>query len=208
MPIAEAFERDGEEAFRAREAEVVGELLERADGGAIALGGGSVLSERVREALGRHTGRLAADRRRGGLAADRGQRATAGAQRRGRGPPAGRASAPLRRAGRRDRAAGRSGIGRPGAAVDSGADRPAGGDEAALGASASGEYPVLVGPGLLGAGRWPLEGRRFCVTDTWSVGGTSTGWRRWRRRSKSSRARRRRRWPRRSGCCASWRVPG
>ena len=50
----QAFERDGEEAFRAREAEVVGSLLERADGGAIALGGGTVLSERVREALGRH----------------------------------------------------------------------------------------------------------------------------------------------------------
>ena len=54
MPIAAAFERDGEEAFRAREAEVVGSLLEEADGGAIALGGGSVLSERIREALGRH----------------------------------------------------------------------------------------------------------------------------------------------------------
>ncbi|MEZ5078154.1 MAG: bifunctional shikimate kinase/3-dehydroquinate synthase [Solirubrobacterales bacterium] len=52
--IPEAFERDGEEAFRAREAEVVGSLLERVEGGAIALGGGSVLSERVREALGRH----------------------------------------------------------------------------------------------------------------------------------------------------------
>ncbi|MGC1852412.1 MAG: bifunctional shikimate kinase/3-dehydroquinate synthase [Solirubrobacterales bacterium] len=54
MPIAEAFEREGEEAFRAREAEVVGKLLDEADGGAIALGGGSVLSERVRDALARH----------------------------------------------------------------------------------------------------------------------------------------------------------
>src|SRR6187200_2092509 len=53
-PIRQAFERDGEEAFRAREAEVVGRLLESADGGAIALGGGSVLSERIRAALGRH----------------------------------------------------------------------------------------------------------------------------------------------------------
>lgn len=52
--IAAAFERDGEEAFRAREAEVVGSLLEGADGGVIALGGGSVLSERIRAALGRH----------------------------------------------------------------------------------------------------------------------------------------------------------
>ena len=43
-PISQAFEEDGEEAFRAREAEVVGELLERADGGAIALGGGSIFA--------------------------------------------------------------------------------------------------------------------------------------------------------------------
>src|SRR4051812_31403755 len=54
VPIAEAFEEGGEEAFRAREAEVVGALLEEADGGAIALGGGSVLSERIRAALRRH----------------------------------------------------------------------------------------------------------------------------------------------------------
>ena len=31
-------------------------------------------------------------------------------------------------------------------------------------ASASGEYPVFVGSGLLGEGEWPLPGRRFCVT--------------------------------------------
>src|SRR6476619_6610362 len=54
MPIRQAFDELGEEGFRAREAEVVGGLLERADGGAIALGGGSVLSERVRKALRRH----------------------------------------------------------------------------------------------------------------------------------------------------------
>jgi shikimate kinase/3-dehydroquinate synthase len=54
MPIVDAFERDGEETFREREAEIVGELLEEVDGGAIALGGGSVLSKRVCDALGRH----------------------------------------------------------------------------------------------------------------------------------------------------------
>lgn len=53
--IPEAFERHGEDGFRAREAEVVGSLLENADGGAIALGGGSILSERVRAALANHT---------------------------------------------------------------------------------------------------------------------------------------------------------
>ena len=54
-PIAEVFKDEGEEAFRTREAEIVGRLLDEADGGAIALGGGSVLSERVRAALNRHT---------------------------------------------------------------------------------------------------------------------------------------------------------
>lgn len=52
-PIADVFARDGEAAFRAREEEVVLELLH---GGApvVALGGGAVLSARVREALGGH----------------------------------------------------------------------------------------------------------------------------------------------------------
>src|ERR1700709_2942673 len=54
MPIAQAFERHGEQGFRDREAEVVGALLEEADGGAIALGGGSGLSKRIRAALHRH----------------------------------------------------------------------------------------------------------------------------------------------------------
>ena len=84
MPIAEAFERHGEEGFRAREAEVVGALLESADGGAIALGGGSILSERIRAALGRHiVVWLQVDAKRV-LAADRPQRPPAGDQRRGR----------------------------------------------------------------------------------------------------------------------------
>src|SRR5215212_10312090 len=53
-PIRRGFEEDGEEVFRAGETEIVGALLENADGGAIALGGGSILSERVRKALDRH----------------------------------------------------------------------------------------------------------------------------------------------------------
>lgn len=31
--------------------------------------------------------------------------------------------------------------------------------------SSSGEYPVYVGPGLLSVDWWPVEGRRFCVSD-------------------------------------------
>ncbi|MHB1809812.1 MAG: iron-containing alcohol dehydrogenase, partial [Solirubrobacteraceae bacterium] len=53
--IAEEFERAGEAAFREAEERVVLELLARAGEGAVlSLGGGSVLSARVQEALTRH----------------------------------------------------------------------------------------------------------------------------------------------------------
>jgi shikimate kinase len=54
MPIADFFDRHGEEEFRRREAAFALDALERADGGAISLGGGSVLAEPVRAALSRH----------------------------------------------------------------------------------------------------------------------------------------------------------
>jgi shikimate kinase/3-dehydroquinate synthase len=54
-PIEVFFDREGESAFRSVEEDVVGELLERKDLPVIALGGGAVHSERVREALTRHT---------------------------------------------------------------------------------------------------------------------------------------------------------
>jgi shikimate kinase/3-dehydroquinate synthase len=54
--VAREFELHGEQAFRAAEEEVVCGLLERVDArDVIALGGGSVLSARVRAALGGHT---------------------------------------------------------------------------------------------------------------------------------------------------------
>jgi shikimate kinase/3-dehydroquinate synthase len=49
------FDRHGEHAFREREEETVLRLLERSDARAIALGGGSLGSQRVREALRDHT---------------------------------------------------------------------------------------------------------------------------------------------------------
>src|ERR1700686_657941 len=53
--LAEEFERSGEQAFRASEEELVCGLLERAGPEEVlALGGGSVLSRRVREALEDH----------------------------------------------------------------------------------------------------------------------------------------------------------
>ncbi len=55
-PIPELFAREGEAAFRAREEEVVLDLLARAETGRpVALGGGAVLSPRVQAALRRHT---------------------------------------------------------------------------------------------------------------------------------------------------------
>ena len=49
--IETVFARDGEAAFRAAEERVVGDLLERRAGPVVALGGGSVMHARVRDAL-------------------------------------------------------------------------------------------------------------------------------------------------------------
>jgi shikimate kinase/3-dehydroquinate synthase len=40
------------------------------------------------------------------------------------------------------------------------------GTRMAWAASPSGEYPIFVGEGVLGAGYWPLQSRRFCVSDS------------------------------------------
>jgi shikimate kinase/3-dehydroquinate synthase len=53
--IESFFDREGEHAFRAREEQAILQLLERDDSAVIALGGGALESERVREALRRHT---------------------------------------------------------------------------------------------------------------------------------------------------------
>jgi shikimate kinase/3-dehydroquinate synthase len=53
--IESFFDREGEHAFRDREEEAVLELLAREETTVIALGGGALGSERVREALRRHT---------------------------------------------------------------------------------------------------------------------------------------------------------
>jgi shikimate kinase/3-dehydroquinate synthase len=163
--IPEAFERHGEEGFRAREAEVVGALLERTDGGAIALGGGSVLSERIRAALGRHVvvwlqvdpreawRRIAHSNR--PLATSAEDVARLLDERRGYYEELADAIVPM---------ADRDVVSRALPALRALIELPAG-TRMLWAGSASGEYPVLVGRGLLEAGWWPLEGRRFCVSD-------------------------------------------
>jgi shikimate kinase/3-dehydroquinate synthase len=168
-PISRAFEEDGEAAFRAREAEVVGELLEKADGGAIALGGGSVLSERVREALGRHVVVwLQVDAREAWRRIARSDRPLANnaedverllEERRPFYEPL--ADAVITPG---DRGL----ISRAMPSLLALSELPP--ETKMLWAtSASGEYPVFVGSGLLGVGPWPLSGQRFCITDE-SVG--------------------------------------
>jgi shikimate kinase / 3-dehydroquinate synthase len=164
-PISEAFEEDGEEAFRAREAEVVGTLLDEADGGAIALGGGSVLSGRVRAALARHVvvwleidpaeawRRIEGTERPLATSAEDVEQLLA--ERLPLYEKLADAIVPM---------ADRAVVSRALPAIRALAELPAG-TKLLWASSASGDYPILVGRGLLRSGWWPLEGRRFCVTD-------------------------------------------
>jgi shikimate kinase/3-dehydroquinate synthase len=164
-PIRQAFEEDGQEAFRAREAEVVGELLENAEGGAIALGGGSVLSERVREALDRHIVVL--------LEIDA---ATAWKRIEGTDRPLATSEDDVERllaerlplyeelADAVVPMADEGVVARALPAIQALGGMPEG-TRLLWASSASGDYPVFVGRDLLGTEWWPLEGRRLCVTD-------------------------------------------
>jgi len=163
--IEEFFAAHGEEEFRRREEALASELLASAEGGAVALGGGSVLSPKVREALDRHTVVW--------LQVDPDE-----AWRRveGEGRPLARDGAAFEALlGERlalyealadavvmptDRRV----VERALPALRALAGLPAG-TKMLWASSASGEYPVFAGHGLLGAGWWPLEGRRFGVTD-------------------------------------------
>jgi shikimate kinase/3-dehydroquinate synthase len=167
MPIAEFFADKGEAAFRQREAVFHSRLLERGDGAAIALGGGSVVTRAVREALEGHTvvwldvsadtawsrvggqpGRpLAQSREAFDELYDHRQSLYAGAA--DAVLPADADPCVVRRA-------------LP--ALLALRDAPAGA-KLAWATSASGDYPAYVGEGLLEAGFHPVEGRRFAVTD-------------------------------------------
>ena len=165
------FDREGEEAFRAREEELVLRVLARPDAGVVALGGGALGSERVRAALAEHlVVWLEVE------AEEAWRRVAQGAR-------------PLARD--RERFALLHGERQPVYAAIADAVVPAGGspDEVlaalpALGAlreqvsgdgdrlrlvwatSASTSYPVFVGRGALGRGIFhPTDGRRFVVAD-------------------------------------------
>jgi shikimate kinase / 3-dehydroquinate synthase len=164
------FEREGEAAFREREEQVVLDLLGREDAGLIALGGGAVGSERVREALRAHTvvhidvtlddawrrasgkGRpLARDRNRfDQLHAERAAlyESVADALLPPNGKEVVRRALPALTALHDARAAGIGEI------------------KLIWADAASGSYPVFFGRGLLASGfEYPTVGRRFAVTD-------------------------------------------
>ncbi len=177
--IAEEFARGGEAAFRAAEEELVCELLARAgDSEVIALGGGSVLSERVQAALdGETTVFLELDAE---TAWERVSRNGDGPERPLAGDRGAFGRLHAERAPLYERLAtaviGPAAPGALSAAAPTLAllGRLGGGARMLWATSASGDYPVLVGDGLLSERGaevltgWPLDraaSRAFCVTD-------------------------------------------
>ncbi len=164
--IESYFDREGEAAFRAREEEVVLELLGRRDARVIALGGGALSSERVRDALRGHTvvhlqiGADEAWRRASGkgrpLARDRGRFDQLKQDREAVYESVASAWLPPMA---------RDGVRRAIRALAALEGAPAGTRVAWAGA-ASADYPVFFGRGLVGSGfLYPPDGRRFVVTD-------------------------------------------
>jgi shikimate kinase/3-dehydroquinate synthase len=164
--IESYFDRQGEDAFRAREEEVVLELLARPDARVIALGGGALGSERVRDALREHTvvqlqiGAEEAWRRASGkgrpLARDRGRFEQLKNDRESVYEAVASAWLPPMP---------RDGVRRAMAALGALESAPVA-TRLAWAAAASGEYPVFFGRGLVGSDFfYPREGSRFVVTD-------------------------------------------
>ena len=165
-PIEDFFDREGEAAFRAREEEKVCELLSRGDAAVIALGGGAIQSERVREALARHTVvHLEVDPQNAWRRAS------------GRGRPLARDPARFAQL-QSDRVAlyesvadvmmppgDRDALRRALPFLTALRDAPPG-TRLVWAAAESGDYPVFLGRGLIESGYFPpLGGRRHVVTD-------------------------------------------
>jgi shikimate kinase/3-dehydroquinate synthase len=166
--IAEVFEQDGEAAFRAAEERITLELLDQPDNAVLALGGGAISSEKVREALAQHTviwldvdPETAWARARGParpLAHDR----DAFERLHGVREPIYEALADVIVPAERSHAMG--------VVLEALSDLPDG-CRLLWATSPSGDYAAYIGPGLLGgrgtAAFWPAHvgGRRFLVTD-------------------------------------------
>jgi shikimate kinase/3-dehydroquinate synthase len=164
-PIASWFDRHGEAAFRKVEEEIVLRLLERPDLRVLALGGGSLGADRVQEALRRHVvvyldvDTESAWHRCGGtrpLARDRNRFEQLHEERRPLYEHVADAWLPAA-----ERSTVRSAL--PAlAAVARSAVRP----KLLWATSASGEYPVFFGHGLVSSRFFhPEDGRRFVLTD-------------------------------------------
>ncbi len=181
--IAREFELHGQDAFRAHEEELACALLAQAGAGVvIALGGGAVLSERVREALVPHVVVLLEIDP--ALAWER-VRAQGGERPLARNPDAFAALHAERRALYEELADAVLPADRPGVAVRAlpalrmlaatpaaPAEGEGGRTRLLWATAASAEYPVLVGRGLLERAAqpegWPLDraaSRPYCVTD-------------------------------------------
>jgi shikimate kinase/3-dehydroquinate synthase len=177
--IAEEFELHGEASFRAAEERLACGLLGEAGSGAVvALGGGSVLSERVREALGRHVTVLLdidahAAWKRVGAGSGKDKRPLAGEREAFFELHASRAGLYERLADAILPALGTHVGVRALGALRALEGAPTG-TRMLWACAASGEYPVLVGRGLLrpevcaSESVWPLDraaSRPFCVSD-------------------------------------------
>jgi shikimate kinase/3-dehydroquinate synthase len=164
--IQEVFDAEGEAAFRAAEEEVVATVLARAGDAVVSLGGGSVLSPRVRDALTGHTTVLvdvtvdvAWERAAGHdrpLARDRAAFGALHAERHALYEALADAYLP-----QADPAV----VVRADAALRALAGAPPG-IRMTWAHAASGEYPVFVGRGALAIAPPGLAGRAFGVTDT------------------------------------------
>jgi shikimate kinase / 3-dehydroquinate synthase len=178
QPLAREFELHGEEAFRAAEEELVCRLLREAgEHDVVALGGGSVLSAQVREALREHTAIL--------LDVDAEEAWERVGDPAGGRPLAREQGAFTQLHGERSAlyeqladailvGLPRAGVAGVPAALRALARAPAG-TRLLWASAASGAYPVLIASGLLAGGAepasppwWPLErerSRAFCVSD-------------------------------------------
>ena len=165
-PIETFFDREGEAEFRRREEQLVCELLDRAAGGVVALGGGALGSDRVCEALRGHVVVLLE------VSPDDAWRR---ASNRGRPNARDRTRFDALFEERRARyeqmadaivlAADRGVAARALPALHALGDAPEG-TKLVWASAESGDYPVFLGHGLIASGFFhPLDGRRFAVTD-------------------------------------------